>query len=115
MTKHQIKQLIAESFAEMQQKQIDEFLTEFENFDVKNEKQRLKSLLRQLQELKRHANTELYEKSGNYIYTRRFFKLKEDIEKLNAKIKKYESNKDTIDTLARTHKKHVFHKHGKLI
>lgn len=115
MIKHQIKQLIAESFAEMQKKQIDDFLTEFQNFDVKNEKQRLKSLLRQLQELKRHSNTELYEKSESYIYTRRFFKLKEDIEKLNAKIKKYEENKHIIDTLARTHKNHIFHKHGKLI
>lgn len=87
MTKSRLKQLIAESLAEVHQKQIDEFLAEFANFNVKQEKERLKSLHRQLQELQRHANIELYEKNSKYIYTRRFFKLKETIKNIQSKIK----------------------------
>lgn len=113
MTKNQLKQLIVEAVIETQQQQIDNFLSEFANFNLKEEKKRLKILTRRLQELHRHANTELFNKSDKY--TRAFWKLKEEIKQLNEKLKRYESEKDLIDIFARTHKQYVFKKHGKII
>ena len=113
MTKNQLKQLIVETVVETQQQQIDEFLSEFKNFNPKEEKKRLKILTRRLEELNRHANSELFNKSDRY--TRAFWKLKEDIKQLNAKLQRYESDKDLIDTFARTHKQYVLKKHGKIV
>jgi hypothetical protein len=109
VTKNQLKQLIVEAVIETQQQQIDAFLNEFENFNPKEEKKRLKILTRRLQELHRHANSEMFNN------TRAFWKLKEDIKQLNDKLKRYESDKDLIDTFARTHKQYVLKKHGKIV
>lgn len=114
MTKNQLKQLIVEAVIETQQQQIDAFLNEFENFNPKEEKKRLKILTRRLQELHRHANSEMFNNNSSK-YTRAFWKLKEDIKQLNDKLKRYESDKDLIDTFARTHKQYVFKKHGKIV
>ena len=66
-----------------------------------------------MQELNRHANSELYNKSN--VYTRAFWKLKEDIKQLNSKIARYEENKDLVDVFARTHKQYVLKKYGKIV
>lgn len=113
MTKNQLKQLIVEAVIETQQQQIDAFLNEFENFNPKEEKKRLKILAGRLQELHRHANSELFNKSDKH--TRAFWKLKEEIKQLSEKLKRYEADKDLIDIFARTHKQYVFKKHGKIV
>lgn len=113
MTKSQLKQLIIEAVVETQQQQIDKFLNEFSNFNPKEEKKRLKILTRRLQELRRHANGELFNKSDKY--TKAFWKLKEEIQQLDEKIKRYEADKDLIDVFARTHKQYVLNKHGKIV
>ena len=113
VTKYQLKQLIIETVVETQQQQIDDFLSEFANFNSKEEKKRLKILTRRLQELHRYANGEMFNKSEKY--TRAFLKLKEEIKQLNEKLKRYESDKDLIDTFARTHKQYVLKKHGKIV
>ena len=113
MTKNQLKQIIVEAVVETQQQQIDEFLNEFANFNPKEEKKRLKILTRRLEELNRHVNSELFNKSDKY--TRAFWKLKEEIKQLNEKIKRYETEKDLIDVFARTHKQYVLKKHGKIV
>lgn len=114
MTKNQLNKLIVEVVAETQQQQIDEFLKEFTNFNPKEEKKRLKILTRRLQELHRHANSEMFNNNSNK-YTRAFWKLKEDIKQLNSKLQRYESDKDLIDTFARMHKQYVLKKHGKIV
>ena len=113
MTKNQLKKLILETVVETQQQHIDAFLTEFANFNSKEEKKRLKLLHRRLQELHRHVNGELYNKSN--VYTRAFWKLKEDIKTLASKIERYDQDKDLADTFARTHKQYVLKKHGKIV
>lgn len=113
MTTQRLTQLIFEAVDEAQQQQIDEFLNEFSEFDPKEEKKRLKTLTHRLQELNRHANTEMFNHSDKY--TRAFLKLKEDIKQLNEKLKRYDSNKDLVDVFARTHKQYVFKKHGKIV
>ena len=113
MTTNQLKKLILETVVETQQQHIDAFLTEFANFNSKEEKKRLKLLQSRLQELNRHANGELYNKSN--VYTRAFWKLKEDIKQLQSKIVRYEENKDLVDVLARTHKQYVLKKYGKIV
>ena len=113
MTKNTLKQIINEVVTETQQQHIDTFLSEFANFDPKQEKKRLKILSRRLQELNRHANNELYNKSN--VYTRALFKLKEDIKQLQSKIARYEEDKHLADVFARTHKQYVLKKHGKIV
>lgn len=113
MTKNTLKQIINEAVVETQQQHIDTFLSEFANFDPKQEKKRLKILTRRLQELNRHANSELYNKSN--VYTRAFLKLKEDIKQLQVKIAKYEEDKHLADVFARTHKQYVLKKHGRIV
>lgn len=113
MTKNQLKKLIFETVVETQQQHIDAFLTEFANFNSKEEKKRLKLLKSRLQELSRHVNGELYNKSN--VYTRAFWKLKEDIKQLQSKIVRYEEDKHLADTFARTHKQYVLKKHGKIV
>ena len=106
--------MVKESVEDVQRRQIDEFLTEFRGFDAKLEKQRLKIYQNRLQELHRHMNSELFSTAKNKPekYTRAFWKLKEEIKTLGVKLKKYEDNKDMVDSFARTHKKYVFEKHG---
>lgn len=113
MTKNTLKQIINEAVVETQQQHIDTFLSEFANFDPKQEKKRLKILTRRLQEFNRHANSELYNKSN--VYTRAFLKLKEDIKQLQVKIAKYEEDKHLADVFARTHKQYVLKKHGRIV
>ena len=115
VTKTKFKKLLAEAMDEVHKQTIDEFLHEFADFDLKVEKKRLKTMANHLAAIHRHANTELYQGTSKGDYTRKFWQFKEDIEKLNNKIKRYEANKDVIDTLARKQRTHVFHKHGKLI
>lgn len=114
MTKSRLKQLIEESVLEAQQQQIDAFIKEFQNFDPKHEKQRLKQLTKKLQELHRHANSEMYDnKSKNY--TRAFFKLKEEIKELNNKINRYKTDKSLINVFVRNNRQYVLNKHGKIV
>lgn len=115
MKKHILHRLICESVAEVEQSQIDEFLSEFKDFDVKSQKDKLKHLQRYLEELKRHATTETYDKNSKGIYTRKFWRMYEDFKQLKSKIERYEQDKDLIDTFARTHKHYVFKKHGKIV
>lgn len=111
----EFKQLLAEAIEEIHKETIDAFLHEFAGFDPKVEKKRLKTMANHLVAIHRHANNELYNGTSAGVYTRKFWKFKEDIEKLNEKIKRYEANKDVIDSLARKHNKHVFHTHGKIV
>lgn len=102
-----------EAVAEIQQQHIDDFLNEFSNFNSKQEKKRLKTLIHRLQELNRHSNGELYNNSN--IYTRNFFKLKKEIQQLQARVAKYEENKHLVDVFARTHQQYVLKKYGKIV
>ena len=114
MTLRVFKKLLKESFVEVEKQKIDDFLHEFDGFDIKKEKAHLNFLTRKLAELYKHAISEMYDSKSNK-YTSAFFNLKKEIKDLDKKIKRYELDKDMIDTLARTHKRHVFHKHGKLV
>lgn len=113
MTKSKLNQILVETVAEIQQQQIDKFLEEFKDFDLKSQKKDLELMHRRFQELKKYANQEMYEESS--LYTRSFYKVAEDIKQLNDKIKRYQENKDLIDTFARTHKQYVLKKHGKIV
>ena len=115
MKKHILHQLLCEAVADVQKQQLDEFLAEYKDFDVKVQKEHLKHLSRCLEELKRHAATETFDKNSKGIYTRKFWKMYEEAKQLQSKIQRYEENKDLIDTFARTHSKYVLHKHGKIV
>lgn len=114
MNKIQFKKLLNEAIESEEQNQIDTFLNEFSNFDLKEEKEKLKRWTRHLEEYRRHSVSEMFQKKHDK-YTNGFWKLKENIKSLEQKINKYESTKDFIDTLARKHSKYVFHKHGKIV
>jgi hypothetical protein len=114
MDRAELKSIILEVVEEIQQqKHIDEFVREFDGFNLKKEKLRLKKLVNHLAELKRNAANDLF--TNETKHTEKFFALKQEIVNLNAKIIKYEETKDVVDCYARTHKTHVFNKHGKIV
>lgn len=113
MEKNEFKSLILEVYAEIEQSKIDSFISEFKDFNVKEEKKSLPLMLNRLKELHRHVKSNLFTNESNGLKS--FYALKNEIKSLKDKIHRYESNKDVIDALARKHSNYVFRKHGKLI
>jgi len=110
---NQLSKLIIESVHDEQKRQIDEFINEFQGFDLKFEKKRLKSLTRQLIDLQSHACSELFSKDKTEK-TQSFLKRKREIQELKDKIAKYEQNKPVIDCYAASHSQYMLHKHNKI-
>ena len=110
---NKLHSLILEAVVETQQQQIDAFIKEFASFDVKEEKKRLKHWMSRLEEMNRHAASEMFNESNKY--TQSYFRLKRKIKEMQEKIERYDQNKDLIDTFARTHKDYVLRKHGKVV
>lgn len=105
--------MVKEAVADVQTRQIDEFLAEFRDFDASIEKKRLEIYKSRLQELQRHMTSEMFSSPKTPgKYTRAFWKLKEDIKKLSNKIHRFEKNEDMMNSFIRSHKKYVFEKHG---
>lgn len=92
---------------------IDYFIQEYSEFNPKHEKDKLKLMIRRLQELKRNASHNLF--TNETLATQDYFKLKKEIVSLKEKIDRYSENKEEIDTLVRKHDQYLLHKHGKIV
>jgi hypothetical protein len=108
-----LHKLILEAIDEVEQKQLDSFIAEFSEFNIKQAKQQLKELERKLIELKRNATQDLYSK--HKMHTKPYQMAKKQFMELGEKISRYESQKDEMDTLAIKHKSHLLRKHGKIV